>query len=68
MTDVDCQHLDEDRNCKGLYSGFGCIEDKCKDPSKGMGSCIHMRGDGYCKKLGKFHCNGKDCEGFESAK
>lgn len=67
MTEAKCRHIDEEGVCHGLYDGFGCIGDICKDSTAGPSSskCGHMRGDGYCKKFGKFHCLGEEeCEEF----
>ena len=68
MTEIECRNIDENGICRGLYDGFGCIADKCKDSTAGPGvsRCAHMRGDGYCKKFGKFHCMGEDkCDEFK---
>ena len=67
MTKVDCKHLDEDGICRGKYKGFGCIEDKCLDPTRGPGqsNCRFLRGDGYCKKRKKFECKGDVCPDYE---
>ncbi len=67
MTEIKCKNIDDDGLCRGLYDGFGCIGDKCKDTTAGPASnkCTFMRGDGYCQKYGKFHCIGEDkCEEF----
>ena len=69
MSQTDCRHLDVEGTCKGLYEGFGCIEHKCKDPTAGpaVDQCVNVRGDGYCIKLGKFHCPGpEDCKDFKT--
>ena len=68
MSQVDCRHLDEEGICQGKYKGFGCIGDKCQDPTRGpkLSGCKFLRGDGYCKKHGKFECPGeKDCYDYE---
>ena len=67
MGDAKCKHLDAENLCHGLYDGFGCIGDKCKDETAGPATdaCAHMRGDGYCVKLNKIFCAGKDdCADF----
>jgi hypothetical protein len=68
VTDRDCRHLGSDGICQGKYKGFGCIGDRCKDPTRGPGKprCRHGRADGYCKKHRKFECAGEDCPDFEA--
>ena len=64
---IECDYLDNDARCEGLYKGFGCIKDKCQQPSKiKPEACSHMRHDGFCEKLGKLSCIGeKNCMSFE---
>lgn len=68
MSRTDCKHLDEKGICQGKYKGFGCIEEKCKDPTKGPRSnkCKHGRDDGYCMKHKKFQCEGEECKDFKN--
>lgn len=63
MTVSKCRNVDDTGICHGLYEGFGCIGDKCKDDSAGPAEnqCTYMRGDGYCKRFKKFHCIGAEC-------
>ena len=65
MSDIDCQHLDEGI-CHGKYKGFGCIEDKCQDLTKGPkeDKCQHERDDGYCTLHKKFDCQGENCKDY----
>lgn len=63
-----CALKSADGKCQGMYSGFGCIEDKCKDPAAGFAqdSCVHMSANGYCEKYRKFYCLGEiGCQAFE---
>ena len=64
---VECDYLDLEGRCEGLYKGFGCIQDKCMQESKKRpAGCKHLRDDGYCLKLGKLHCSGEsNCDSFE---
>jgi hypothetical protein len=66
VNSIDCKHLDEKGICQGKYKGFGCISDKCLDPTKGpRGSqCKHGRADGYCMKYKKFQCEGEECADY----
>ena len=68
MSEGDCKHLDGKGICQGKYKGFGCIGDKCKDPTRGPGNkkCRHGRDDGYCMKHKKFQCEGEDCPDYEN--
>lgn len=67
MSKIDCKHLDEEGICQGKYKGFGCIEDKCQDPTRGpkTNKCKHERDDGYCTLHKKFSCKGEDCVDYE---
>ena len=67
MSQIDCKHLDANGICQGKYKGFGCIGDKCQDPTRGPreSKCRHLSGDGYCRKHGKFECPGEECPDFE---
>ncbi len=57
MNEQECDFLDRDGRCEGLYKGFGCIKDKCKQTER------TKNGDDYCSKCGKFHSSGQaDCE------
>lgn len=64
---IECDYLGQDDRCEGLYKGFGCIKDKCQQPSKTKpDTCSHMRYDGFCEKLGKLSCiGGENCNSFE---
>ena len=66
MSAVQCDYLDTEGRCEGMYKGFGCIEDKCRQESKiKPKKCVHLRGDGFCEKLGKLNCIGEtDCADF----
>jgi hypothetical protein len=68
VNSIDCKHIDEKGICQGKYKGFGCISDKCLDPTKGpkASQCKHGRADGYCKKLKKFQCEGEDCGEYKT--
>ena len=45
---IECDYLDQDDRCEGLYKGFGCIKDKCQQPSKiKPDTCSHRRYDGF---------------------
>ena len=55
MSDIECRHLDKEGICQGKYKGFGCIGDKCQDPTRGP-----KENKGYCSKHKKFNC---ECEG-----
>ncbi|MDD4308058.1 MAG: hypothetical protein PHU53_04545 [Thermoplasmata archaeon] len=68
MRESDCRHLDDQGICQGKYKGFGCIGDKCLDPTKGPGAnpCKHGRADGYCKKHKKFQCEGEECRDYQA--
>ncbi len=67
MSESDCKHLDASGICQGMYKGFGCIGDKCRDKTKGPGQkrCRHGRADGYCMKHKKFQCEGEACDDYE---
>jgi hypothetical protein len=68
VNSIDCKHLDEKGICQGKYKGFGCIQGKCLDPTKGPRSsqCKHGRADGYCKTRKKFQCEGEDCPDYKT--
>ena len=57
---IECDYIDNDGRCEGLYKGFGCIKDKCQQPSKVKpNACAHMR-------HGKLSCiGGENCNSFE---
>jgi hypothetical protein len=63
MSKTKCKNIDDSGLCHGTYDGFGCIGDKCKDPTAGppQDHCTYMRGDGYCKRFKKFHCDSGRC-------
>ncbi|MDO9537735.1 MAG: hypothetical protein Q7J68_05415 [Thermoplasmata archaeon] len=67
MSNVDCKHLDEKGICQGKYQGFGCIDEKCLDPTRAPrgAQCKHGRADGYCLKHKKFQCEGQECDDYE---
>ena len=60
MSQIDCRHLDEEGICQGKYKGFGCIEDKCQDPTRGPKINEENIDDGYCTKHNKFNCKCED--------
>ncbi len=64
---IECDYVDNDGRCEGLYKGFGCIKDKCQQPSKSKpNACTHLRHDGFCLKLGKLSCIGEEnCNSFD---
>jgi len=68
VSQEDCRHLGEDGKCLGRYTGFGCIGDRCQDPTRGprAAGCKWGRADGYCSKHRKFECKGEDCPEYDA--
>jgi hypothetical protein len=54
---MECGYLDLDGRCRGPYTGFGCIKEKCTAEKKAV--CEFNDQDFYCRKYGRFECIGK---------
>lgn len=51
-----CDFLDLDGKCRGPYTGFGCIKEKC--PADRQVNCEFNEQGFYCRKYRRFECVG----------
>lgn len=53
---MECDFLDLQGKCRGPYSGFGCIKEKCT--AEHEAKCEFNDQGFYCRKYRRFECIG----------